>query len=115
MGTRKSKKMEKLKKQKRKIGQEVIEGLREVCIMEQRIGGPSSYEEECVKCKNVHKIFRAGSWDWQPKLCANCEMEALLSDKGFQLLYDNIKSLSKDIKKLNKKFGKNIIKMSKKK
>jgi hypothetical protein len=42
------------------------------CDCCQPIGGPWSGAEKCPECGKDHQVFRAGSWDWEPKKCGEC-------------------------------------------
>ncbi len=45
-----------------------------------KIGGPSHTEEICKICGKAWTRYRGGSWDWEPKNCVSCEIEATMKD-----------------------------------
>ncbi len=53
------------------------------------IGGPIHQLEDCLECGKEHMVYRAGSWDWKPKKCFDCNVKSITASLDASFLKES--------------------------
>ncbi len=65
------------------------------CHGDRRAGGPTKGDEKCPGCGTKHFVYRSGSYDWEPRLCAECKMDLVLTPEKIAEFTEEMKKITK--------------------